>query len=259
MKSATYPVIAALLGLTSALDTIVGEFQVSENGCNQCIRSGNVFCSDSFYTSGATIPGVNTCCDKTKPLDEINCPLAFSALNTKKAGFQCNDDFADLDRMVMACPQSTDICGLSPNNVFADTTTEKVDISVKNFRNKYSCTYITKATCGAPGFQRFKIDNPEFYTVHWMEYNGNTAMQDAFHPSIDSAANAGFDLVHVYDGNQATSEMGLMSHKVNISDTFLNYVPGLKIYEDLEAYKLEITQYNDAKTAYDLKKTLYDT
>jgi len=59
----------------------------------------------------------------------------------------------------------------------------------------YTCTWLIKATCDAPGFTVKTMTHPTLIALHYYEYSDSTLKDTTYtdFPRGSNAANAGFD------------------------------------------------------------------
>ena len=149
----------------------------SNLGCYQCIRAGYVWCSAQWNYQSATTtydPTVEKgkCCftadvgaytaagntpDKTIA-NSANCPAKYTNANDGSAivvniiTSWCSYDTKVPELAIANCRQAQSICGVTASVLIADVTTAATNISMNNMVFGEKCTWVLKATLGAPAF-----------------------------------------------------------------------------------------------------------
>ena len=145
----------------------------SNLACHECIRSGFVYNVPSDQLMGL-IPsggeyGGECCQDMT---DTSNCATSIASANTLASDWSSvNPTGISLDLAIARCPTKSDICGSIKEITVSDTTAATQSVIMSgSWSSDDSCTYLMKASCGAPAFTLGGDVTDSDVEVYYMEY-----------------------------------------------------------------------------------------
>jgi len=96
------------------------------------------------------------------------------------SGFRCTSEFTSKDHALMACPTPISVCGTTKiivANASATSTTNPTQVTLTAGNASVHCSYLVKATCGAPGFDinTSTTEEDTIVKLHYLEWDTDDA------------------------------------------------------------------------------------
>jgi hypothetical protein len=171
--------ILLLLASVTALELQTITFDTTLN-CGKCILGGFSYCfqgGDGMTVATGVTPPTGECCQR----GDTGCaPLSDTS-------YSCSQTYRDLNYAITMCPQIEDTCGNKQSMALA-AVDDTDSVAPTGFVHGDTCTYRSKTTCGAPGFELTagSLVNDLEVEVTWFTY----ASQNTVGESVSSLSTA---------------------------------------------------------------------
>ena len=198
-------IAAALLGSASAFD-LNGVTRTDTMECGACVLSGNNFCTlkshmtyysklTAAYTrtagvhAGCCAPGTTACSQNSKT---INNDALYSCFNLPTATTTSNAySFTSKSLELAACPFDETYCGTTREFTYTEVG-KTGTVSLTAMDKGQTCTYVVKASAGAPNFELDSTSTVREYDVQIAFLEFDASQVTTYAAAVTGGGQTGF-------------------------------------------------------------------